>query len=57
MKTKSEAKGMWKLTVRLGDDLAERLKIRAVKDRRTLQAIVTIAIEDYLKGSSKGGAR
>ncbi len=48
---------MFKLTVRLPDDLSERLKIRAIKERRTLQAIVTIAIEQYLKGSSKGGAR
>jgi predicted DNA-binding protein len=54
MKTKPEAKAMFKLTVRLPDELAQRLKMRGVQDRRTLQAIVTIAIEDYLK---KGGAR
>jgi predicted transcriptional regulator len=47
---------MWKLTVRLGDELAQRLKIRAVKERRTLQAIVTVAIERYL-GTAKGESR
>jgi predicted transcriptional regulator len=50
-KLKREAKAMSKLTVRLSDDLAERLKIRAVKERRTLKAIVTEAIERYLKTS------
>ena len=48
---------MWKLTVRLTDELAERLKIRAIKERRTLQAVVTVAIEHYLSTSLKGGPR
>jgi hypothetical protein len=54
--TKQEAKATWNLTVRLRDDLAERLKIRAVKERRTLQAIVIVVIEQYLK-TSQGGSR
>ena len=56
MKTKPEAKALWKLTVRLGDDLAERLKIRAIRERRTLQAVVTVAIEQYLS-TAKGESR
>lgn len=56
MKAQPEAKAVtWKLTVRLTEDLAERLKIRAVKERRTIQAVVTIAIETYLKTGLKGG--
>jgi predicted transcriptional regulator len=46
-----------KLTVRLEDDLYERLKIRAVKERRTLQTIVDMAIEQYLKTPLNGGSR
>jgi len=48
---------MWKLTVRLNDDLAARLKVRAIKERRTLQTVVTVAIEHYLTTALKGGAR
>jgi len=47
---------MWKLTVRLDDDLAERLKERADKERRTLQTVVTVAIEQYLTTPLKGGS-
>ena len=56
MKGKSKIKALRKLTVRLDDDLAERLKIRAVKERRTLQAVVTGAIEQYLS-TAKGESR
>jgi predicted transcriptional regulator len=55
-KTQREAKAMWKLTVRLDDDLAERLKERADKERRTLQTVVTVAIEQYLTTPLKGGS-
>lgn len=47
---------MFKLTVRLPDNLIERAKIRAVKDRLTMQDLVTEALEAYLKSSSKRGA-
>ena len=40
---------MFRLTVRVPETLAERLKIRAVKERRTLQELVTEAIEAFLK--------
>lgn len=40
---------MFRLTVRVPETLAERLKIRAVKERRTLQELVTEAIEALLK--------
>ena len=45
---------MWKMTVRLNADLAERLKQRVDKERRSLQTVVTVAIEQYLK-TAKGG--
>jgi len=48
---------MWKLTVRLSDELAGRLKERADKERRTLQTVVTVAIEHYLKTPPKGESR
>jgi predicted transcriptional regulator len=40
---------MSKLTVRLDNDLAERLKMRAGSERRSLRTVVTMAIEQYLK--------
>jgi hypothetical protein len=50
MKTpRREAEIMFRLTVRVPETLAERLKIRAVKERRTLQELVTEAIEALLK--------
>jgi hypothetical protein len=38
-----------KTTLRLPDSLLERAKIRAVKEKRTLQDITTAALEAYLK--------
>jgi len=46
---------MFKLTVRLPDSLIERAKIRAIKDKLTMQDLVTEAIEAYLKTSAKRG--
>lgn len=40
---------MLKLTVRLPEKLVEKAKIRAVKERTTLQDMVTVALEAYLK--------
>jgi hypothetical protein len=40
---------MFKLTVRLSEGLVEKAKIRAIKERTTLQDIVTAALEAYLK--------
>jgi predicted transcriptional regulator len=57
MKTQREAKAMRKLTVRLDEDLAERLKGRIEKERRTVQTVVTAAIERYLRTPLKGGSR
>lgn len=48
---------MLKLTVRLSGDLTERLKRRADEERRTLQTVVTQAIEGYLQAPLKGGDR
>jgi plasmid stability protein len=43
---------MFKLTVRLPDGLIQRAKIRAIKDRRTVQDLVAEALEAYLKDST-----
>jgi predicted DNA binding CopG/RHH family protein len=40
---------LFQLTVRIPYKLAERIKIRAVKDRLTLQELATRALEAYLK--------
>jgi len=40
---------MSKTTLRLPENLIERAKIRAIKERRTLQEITTTALEAYLK--------
>jgi len=45
---------MFKLTVRLPNSLIEKAKIRAVKDRRTLQDLVSDALEAYLKSPASG---
>jgi len=39
---------MFKMTARLPESLAERAKIRAVKEKRTLQELVALALEAYL---------
>ncbi|MHB8382329.1 MAG: hypothetical protein ACYDC3_08305 [Candidatus Binataceae bacterium] len=38
-----------KITVRLPETLAERIKIRAVKERRSIQELAQLAFEAYLK--------
>jgi hypothetical protein len=40
---------MSKTTLRLPGSLLERAKIRAIKEKRTLQDITTAALEAYLK--------
>lgn len=40
---------MSKTTLRLPENLIERAKIRAIKERRTFQEITTAALEAYLK--------
>jgi predicted HicB family RNase H-like nuclease len=55
MKTaKREAATMFRLTVRVPENLAEKAKIRAIRDRKTLQQLVTDALESYLKAKPKG---
>ncbi|HKN01435.1 MAG TPA: hypothetical protein VJX23_13035 [Candidatus Binataceae bacterium] len=51
---------MVRLTVRISPDLVERVKIRAVRERTTLQALVAAALEAYLKtplSKREGGGR
>ncbi len=49
MKTSQvRSKADTKVTVRLTAELAERLKARVERERRTLQTVVTLAIEQYL---------
>ncbi len=48
---------MGKTTLRLPVDLLQRAKIRAIKERRTLQDITTAALEAYLKSSKGEGSR
>jgi len=52
-----QPKAKQKLTVRLDDGLYEHLKIRAVKERRSLQVVVAVAIEQYLKTPLQGASR
>jgi hypothetical protein len=55
MKTgKREAVTMFRLTVRVPETLAEKAKIRAIRDKSTLQQLVTDALEAYLKAKPKG---
>ena len=49
VKIKPAAQPMSKTTLRLPENLIERAKIRAIKERRTLQEITTTALEAYLK--------
>jgi len=46
---KAKAEPGTKTTLRLPENLLERAKIRAVKEKRTLQDITTAALEAYLK--------
>ena len=47
---------MVKTTVRMPESLVERAKITAIKQKITLQDLVTVAVENYLK-QQQGGAR
>jgi hypothetical protein len=40
---------MQKLTVRLSDSLAERAKIRAIRERLKIQDVIARALDLYLK--------
>lgn len=40
---------MFKLTVRVPEGLADRVKIRAIKEKRTLQEMTADALEAYLR--------
>lgn len=56
MKTKKrEAEPMSKTTLRLPEKLIERAKIRAIKEKRTLQDIAMDALESYLKNAERKG--
>lgn len=44
-----ETDNMVKVTVRLPEALVERVKIRAVKERRSIQELAQLAFETYLK--------
>jgi predicted DNA binding CopG/RHH family protein len=53
MRTRKQApEAMFKLTVRLPESLIENAKIRAVKERTTLQEMVAEALAAYLKAPS-----
>lgn len=56
---KAVAQPLAMLTVRLRPDLIERAKIRAIKEKSTLQNLAAAAIEAYLKTplASKGDGR
>jgi predicted DNA binding CopG/RHH family protein len=48
----------FRLTVRITDALAERVKIRAVKEKLTIQELTARALEAYLRTPlQKEGAR
>jgi predicted HicB family RNase H-like nuclease len=55
MKTRREAEAMLKLTVRLPESLVERAKIRAIKERSSLQDLTATALEAYLKTKPQKG--
>lgn len=40
---------MVRLTVRIPPSLAERVKVRAIRDKTTLQQLVTDLLNEYLK--------
>ncbi len=46
---------MVKLTVRLSESLAERARIRAIKERKSFQDVVAAALEAHLKTPLEGG--
>lgn len=49
MKTKREASDMTKVTIRLPQQLVERGKIRAIKERRNFQDVIAEALDAFLK--------
>jgi len=54
MKTlKREAKPMFRLTVRIPEALAEEVKVRAIREKTTLQQLVTDLLAEYLKRPAK----
>jgi hypothetical protein len=54
---KRETEEMDKLVARIPRELLKRAKIRAVQDETTLQEIVALALEAWLKTPAKGGNR
>ena len=54
-KTSPEAKEMDKITFRLPKELAQRVKIEAIKQDVTLEALITAALRAHL--AKKGDAR
>ena len=40
---------MFRLTVRIPDDLIEKVKIKAIREKTTLQQIVTDLLSEYVK--------
>jgi hypothetical protein len=60
MKMKNrEGQPMFKVTMRLPENLVERAKIRAIKEHRTLQEIAAAALDAYLRSpiQREGGER
>ena len=55
MKKSLEAKSMFKLTVRISPPLAEEVKIRAVREGKTLQEITATALATYLRSPLRKG--
>jgi hypothetical protein len=56
-KRNSEATMLKTITVRLPENLIARAKIEAVKNRRTLQETVELALTAWLAASREGGSR
>ncbi len=57
-KTKQDVETTFKLTVRLPRRLADEVKIRAVREGKSLQDITAAALQEYLrKPLSKEGER
>jgi len=54
MKKPRESTKMAKVTIRLPDPLVERAKIRAIRERRTFQDVLTEALERFLRAAKEG---
>jgi hypothetical protein len=48
-----EAEKMYRLTVKIPDSLVHKLKVKAAKDRTTIQELVKQAVTDLLKTGRK----